>query len=399
MGVNLSWHIRRFIKYVVGVIPKNKNLLLFSAWFGQKYADSTMYQFEYMLNNTTYNVYWFTKNKDLFKQLKGKNIPVVYSKSLKGFWLQSRAIMLLSTVQTCDFNQYLLNKCIFLDLDHGFPGKPVGLSQPTVNDGWRKWYNFFLKGLDFYQTASSRFVVDYLSPCYNVQPDHYLFCNKPRIDVLFNADLQKSCIDDINKIKANRKALVYLPTHRACGKNAMPMNEILDLKAIQKCCEETNSVFIIKKHFYHKHEVENLDNYPNIIDITQSQIDTQILLSQTDVLVTDFSSCYNDFLALNRPIIFYAFDYEDYLIHDRDYYWKYDKINAGYTCKSKDEFTNALMNVSKDFQDTLHQSGRLQMREIYFDHEVEMGTTREKLTSLIGQLIDGTYTPYDWTKK
>lgn len=121
-------------------------------------------------------------------------------------------------------------------------------------------------------------------------------------------------------------------------------------------------------------------------------------MSQTDVLVTDFSSCYNDFLALNRPIIFYAFDYEDYLIHDRDYYWKYDKINAGYTCKSKDEFTNALMNVSKDFQDTLHQSGRLQMREIYFDHEVEMGTTREKLTSLIGQLIDGTYTPYDWTK-
>lgn len=401
MGIpkSLTWNILYTIKFIVGLIPKNKNLLLFSAWFGEKYADNTMFLFEYMLKHTNYKVYWFCKNKDLYEQLKSKKIPVVYSRSLKGIWFQSRAIMLLSTVQTNDFNQLLLNKCIFLDLDHGFPGKPVGLGQPTVDDRWRKWYYFCKKGLNFYQTASSRFVVDYLSPNYDVKPDHFLFVNKPRIDVLFNKDLQKYWLDDINKIKNNRKAIVYLPTHRSCGKVMMPMNQILDLKAIQICCEKTDSVFIIKKHFYHKHEIENLENYPNIVDITQTQIDTQVLLSQTDVLVTDFSSCYNDYLALNRPIIFYAYDYDEYLRNERDYYWKYDKIKAGYTCKSKDEFTYALKAVTQDFNDTVHQLGRTQMHEVYFDKDIEMGTTREKLTSLIVQLINGTYTPHDWSNK
>lgn len=384
------------IKWSVGVIPKNKKLILFSAWFGEKYADNTMYLFEYMLKNSKYDVYWYTKNGELYKTLQEKGIPVVWSKTLKAKWYQARAIILLSTVQTSDYHPLLFNKCILLDLDHGFPGKPVGLAQPTADDEWKRWYNFKLKGVDFYQTASSRFVANFLSPCYDIPYDHYVFANKPRIDVLFDTELQKGKNPHIVELKKNHKIVSYLPTHRDCGRIPIPITEIMDLDSIQEVCEKHDTLFLIKKHFYHRLEKEDLSRYKNIIDITHEDIDTQVLLAQSDALVTDFSSCYNDYLALNRPIIFYAFDYEHYIENDRDYYWKYDKIEAGFTSTTKEGFTEALKAIVTDWNDTLHEKGRLAMRGLYFDKSVEMGTSRKKHVEIITDLINKTYVPFNW---
>lgn len=392
-------YYRKFLKWLVGIIPKNKELILFSAWFGEKYADNSKYLFEYMLKHSSYKVYWFTKNQELYKKLRAKNIPVLFSKSLKARWLQSRAVVLVSTVQTNDFNQLLLNKCIYLDLDHGFPGKPVGLAQPTVDAAWRNWYYFCMEGIEFYQTASSRFVADFSSSCYDVDYDHFLFTNKPRIDILFKNGVENEDVKYIDSLINGRRIILYLPTHRSCGKQKIDLFKVFNLTEIQKLCEETSSVFVIKKHFYHKEEYTNLDLYPNIVDITQSDIDTQVLLSKADVLVTDFSSCFIDFLALDRPIIFYAYDYEDYLINDRDFYWKYDKITAGFTIKDKDSFTHTLMHISKDWTDHTHAHQRVVMRNLYFDPEVEMGNSCEKLVNIIGQLINKTYVPFDWSLK
>lgn len=390
---------RNTVKTIVGWIPKNKNLILFSAWFGKKYADNSRYLFEYMLKNSRYDLYWFTKNEEVYKELKEKKIPVLYSKTWKAKWLQCRAVMLVSTIQMNDYNELLLNKCIMLDLDHGFPGKPGALMQPTVDDAWKEWYYFRRKGVKFYQTAASYWTVEYCSLSYDVPYSHYLFCNKPRVDVLFDKSLQQGVNTCVNEIKQNRRLITYLPTHRSCGRKKIPLNDVLELKEIQLFCEKTNSVFLIKKHFYHKDEVESLDEYPNIFDFTNRDLDTQVLLAQTDILVTDFSSCYIDFMPLDRPIVFYAYDYDEYLANERDYYWKYEKITAGYKTKNKHDFTKALESLSEDWQDTKHIEGRNRMKFNFFDKEVEMGTTREKLKNIIDQLINGTYQPVDWNSK
>ena len=390
---------RNILKWFVGVIPKDNNLILFSAWFGKKYSDNSKYLFEYMLSHSNYNVFWFTKDYTIYTSLKEKKIPCVYSKTIKAKWYQCRAKMLVATVQTSDFNTLLLNKCIYLDLDHAFPGKPVALAQPEVNDAWVEWYHFCKKGLDFYQTASSRFVVELFGPWYDVQPDHFIFCNKPRIDVLCNKELQKGINLKVDELAQGRRILSYLPTHRSCGRKKMNIQEILDLSQIQKICEASGSVFLIKKHFYHRNEKENLLNYPNIFDITNDDIDTQVLLAKTDVLITDFSSCFNDFLALDRPIVFYAYDYDDYFKNDRDYFWKYDVVTGGYTEKTKIGLTNALLSLAKDWTDRAHAEGRQEMRRVYFDEDVEIGNSCEKLCSIITQLIDGVYVPFNWDSK
>lgn len=387
------------VKPIVGAIPKKKSLILFSAWFGKKYADNSKFLFDYMMKNTEYELYWYTRDISLYKELRKQNIPVLYSKSLKAIWFQCRAIMLVSTVQTSDFNRFFLNNCFYLDLGHGFPGKPTGLLQPHVDNRYKKLFKFSKKGLNYYETAASYFTVEYTGACYDVQPDHFVFSNKPRIDVLFDESLRKGINTKIERLKGSKRLITYLPTHRSCGEKVMDIFEIFDLKLLQLFCEQTNSVFIIKKHFYHNNEKSDLDEYSKIFDLTKEDIDTEVLLAQSDVLVTDFSSCFIDFLALQRPILFYAYDYDDYMENERDYYWKYDMIKGGYTTKNKTEFIRALYDLSEDWNDFKHETGRKQMRRLYFDDEVEMGTSRERLTEIIDEMIKGTYVPFDWDSK
>ena len=57
---------------------------------------------------------------------------------------------------------------------------------------------------------------------------------------------------NVETIKGNRRLISYLPTHRDCGKTKIDIDQNFDLETIQRLCEESNSVFLIKKHFYHR---------------------------------------------------------------------------------------------------------------------------------------------------
>ena len=74
--------------------------------------------------------------------------------------------------------------------------------------------------------------------------------------------------------------------------------------------------------------------YSNITDITERSMDIQELLMDTDILVTDYSSTYIDYLLLDRPVVFYNFDYQDYLEHDRGMYCDYEKAAPGYKAET-----------------------------------------------------------------
>jgi len=57
--------------------------------------------------------------------------------------------------------------------------------------------------------------------------------------------------------------------------------------------------------------------------------DINNILKLTDILITDYSSIYFDYLLLDKPIIFAPFDFEDYLVKDRELYYNYDEVTPG----------------------------------------------------------------------
>ena len=61
-----------------------------------------------------------------------------------------------------------------------------------------------------------------------------------------------------------------------------------------------------------------------------------------DILVTDYSSIFVDFLLLNRPEIFFPYDYEKYVTKDRELYFDYNEFTPGPKARVFSEFLGVL---------------------------------------------------------
>lgn len=381
------------IKAILTFIPKDNNLILFSAWFGRKYADSSMYVYEFFVKNGYYKPYWYTRNKIIYTDLKSRGMPVLYSKSFKAIWFQIRARVLVTAIQTDDFNQYFYRKCICIDLDHGFVIKQVGFKIPSISKRYIEFRHLLWWGMDFWLSAPTEYNRKNIEDSYCVESSQIIKCNKPRTDALFDPELQKGKNRVVDKIKNGRKAIVWMPTHRSSGKKEMCIEQLLDLDAIQTICETHNVVFIIKKHFYHRGESSDLGRYPNIYDITNEELDSQVILVQADVLISDYSASYIEYLILDRPILLYAFDKEDYMEKERGLYIPFDKNRVGEIVENKKALTKSLERICNDWYDASYAEGRKHAQELYFDKTVKPGEYRMQFKQIVDQLILGNYKP------
>ena len=71
----------------------------------------------------------------------------------------------------------------------------------------------------------------------------------------------------------------------------------------------------------------NACNYPDASD----------LLPISDILITDYSSLFYQYAPLNRLIVFYPYDYEEYIKLRGGFYLDYEKELPGPICKTEDE--------------------------------------------------------------
>lgn len=72
-------------------------------------------------------------------------------------------------------------------------------------------------------------------------------------------------------------------------------------------------------------------------------IDVQELMFISNVLITDYSSCFVDFLMLNRPVLFYHYD--DYENNDNEVYLNSkDLSKVGLVSHNEDELFNHIVS-------------------------------------------------------
>ena len=345
------------------VIPKRKNQIMFGAWFGMKYIDNTKHVFEYLLDDNKLNVLWYTKDRSIYNKLREEGKPVVLANSLKAIWCQLRTKLFVSTVQMAEFNTFFVTHCKYLDLGHGHPIKDCG---DIVNN---KQSRFFFKlhqlYVDYYSAVCGELAAKIAISDHNTKPDHVYFVNFARNDVFFNGAFKNKELCNLPPYKG--KLIVYMPTHRDEGRKTLKMQDVFDLDALNQLCEETNSYFIVKKHFYHRNESENLTNYKRIIDLSSTNIDPQLFLYKADILVTDYSACYVDYLLLNRPIIFYHFDYDEFQKKERSLLIPFSDINIAPKVRDKKLFVSILKEEIFDDKNR-YENSRNEFIANYFKH-------------------------------
>jgi len=170
----------------------------------------------------------------------------------------------------------------------------------------------------------------------------------PRNDVLFadapsdetNIDIDGISVQALKRLKEGGKRIVlYSPTFRDSGGDAL--EKALNLIDLYEFTKKNNLVFVMKFHPYITTPPPKF-LWPNIL-VYEADKDVTPLFKLSDLLVTDYSSVYFDYLLLDKPIIYFPFDYDKYVKHDRSFLFDYNDFTPGMKCYKQDELFSYIL--------------------------------------------------------
>jgi CDP-glycerol glycerophosphotransferase len=147
----------------------------------------------------------------------------------------------------------------------------------------------------------------------------------PRNDYLIaNASRKLELIPD--NLRQFDKIITYAPTFRDSGIH-VPFSEAF-MDKLQEYLAKKNYLFLVKSH--PKDTGLRLpSSSDNILNSAEISLDIQSILAVTDILVSDYSGIVTDFSLTKRPLIFYVYDYADYVLKSREFYYDYKKTLPG----------------------------------------------------------------------
>lgn len=139
--------------------------------------------------------------------------------------------------------------------------------------------------------------------------------------------------------------------------------------------DKNNAVLIEKNHNSGASNVKIYNSIDNKIFNIENHcdLDTQELLLISDVLITDYSSCYMDYLILNRPIIHFAYDYKKYKENDQGFYYDLNDVAAGQVIINIDSLFQSIKDNLQNYN--LDENRRENIKNKMLEYEEENSCT------------------------
>jgi len=344
--------------YLVSLmVPKNRSLWVFGAWFGEKFSDNSRHYFEYVNKNEKHiRAIWLTKNPDTIELIRSKGYEAYHPYSVKGTLLSLRAKIGILATGVLDINEDVTGGMVLVELWHGTPLKKI-LHDDSVSGKQTKFWKWLKHVLPLFKvkliTAPSDSVANIFSSAFRVSPEKIVITGYPRTDVFYReAGCELPIVQSVVRYKdeKNSKVGIYMPTHRQAGQADIIGSFLGELSNIDTELRKSNIILLVKLHFYHQKEIESGKyNYENIIFVKDKDIEQDVypLLLYTDFLITDYSSIFFDYALLDNPMLFAAFDKESYLSKDRELYFEYETVVPGPILKNWKDLIDAINNLTK----------------------------------------------------
>lgn len=298
-------------------MPIQDNVILYESFSGEGIIDNPRGLFEAFKKRMDFNDYihvWVLKNSynydfDFLKYSNYSNVKFIYYGTNEYLKYISIAKYLINN---CTFPPYWTKKDeqVYLNTWHGITRKKL-------------WFDVKNSEISMGNTIRNFLLSDYILSENSFMDHVFLSAAKldgigneklirkvwaPRKDNLLTKDeiFKQLEINEI-KIEPNKKIILYAPTWRGTLSNPIS----LDIEKIVQTLSIPGYQVLVKTHHV---------NYDKKQAYIPASIDTNSLLEICDVLVTDYSSIYFDWCILNKPIIFYTPDYEEYNINQGLYY-------------------------------------------------------------------------------
>ena len=169
----------------------------------------------------------------------------------------------------------------------------------------------------------------------------------------------------------NKKIILYAPTWREYGNRSsfFPFDD-KNLNDLNEYLESKDAYLLLRGH---REEMERIssnygeEHFSRILPAHQKIFpDAQQLLVHVDVLVTDYSSIYLDFLLVDKPIVFLPYDLKEYQSY-RGFLFDYNSYTPGDKVFTQSEFI-ASLTISLNNPSVMSDE-RKRVRDLFHTHQ------------------------------
>jgi CDP-glycerol glycerophosphotransferase (TagB/SpsB family) len=319
---------------------------VFGARGGTDFVDNAKYLYLWVAaNDPSIRAVWLTKNDAVVERLQNQGYEAYHAYSLRGRYYTLRAGVVLVTQGLRDVHMGSTAGARLVQLWHGLPLKTIGWDAEWADQPWpvRRCHEYMADEMDLVTVPATE-AIEPLSSGLGIDTDRFVVTGYPRTDV-FAADIEgatltvdDSLIEAVQAQATDSKIVFYLPTYRSEGDSFV---EQIDTDAIASRLARHDAHLYIKAH--PSEPVTDTGDQSRIHWLPAS-VDPYLILPQADVLITDYSSVFFDYLAVDRPIVFFPYDRSTYTGR-RGLYFDYDAVTPGPIAADSEEFCSTLETV------------------------------------------------------
>jgi CDP-ribitol ribitolphosphotransferase len=231
-------------------------------------------------------------------------------------------------------------------------------------------------------TVSSHTDVPVYAEAFGIPEERVVATGIPRTDRFFDpayGQAAQALAREAFPETRGRTTILFAPTFRGHGaKTATYDFERLDYAALHALCVEKDAVCIVRMHPFVRDPLGIPEAFGDrLLDGQRSSIDVNDLLFAVDLLITDYSSIVYEFSTLGRPMLFYAYDLDEY-VAGRDFYEPYEDFVPGRIVRTFAELIDAIR------RDDCQAEKVVPFADRHFDHR-DAGSTDRVVDLIVGE--------------
>ncbi|RJX19233.1 MAG: hypothetical protein C4563_08370, partial [Desulfobulbus sp.] len=359
------------------------------------FTDNAKHFYLYLCTNATPqpDVIYLVFSRETYRLLANSRLPVCFYPGLRSIvYLLTANMVVVDSAEWITHGKFQLAfRSKVIQLWHGAPLKQIEL--PLYHQRTAKYPSLIRAFFNAYKLLTGRHATNELvvstSPFFTEKAFRPAFRAKcfadtgyPRNDALFaetkfesfqlpvyiNTD-RETIIDIMARKKSGSKIILYAPTFRK--ELAGPFSTgMFDLDRLDAFSRKNHLFTVLKLHPVMAKQMPE-GQYSNVA-VYDATGDIYPVLNLFDVLITDYSSIYFDYLLLDRPIIFFPYDYENYISSDRSLLFDYRLMTPGPICMNQDELEVALQEINFE----KYSENRKEILDLVFTYKDNMASLR-----------------------
>ena len=222
-------------------------------------------------------------------------------------------------------------------------------------------------------TVSAHDDIAVYAEAFGIPESHVVATGIPRVDPMFSLaqrDAGRAAVAEAYPETVGRMVILFAPTFRGHGaRTATYDNSRIDVEALHTLCEEIDAVCLVRMHPFVREPLpipgalrdRIVDASATSTTGAPSPVETNDLLFAVDLLITDYSSIVYEYSTLGRPMLFYAYDLDEY-VASRDFYEPFESFVPGRIVRTFDELLDAIRR--RDYE----QEKVMPFARRHFDH-------------------------------